>query len=107
MMVIVRRACAFSLALLLLAGGAIARAAESAALTLPDETIMAVRLPALSQFGDALRERTKLGKVVLSDERFAKLQALFEGQSDAEWKELLGHLERFSLKPDDLGTLVK
>jgi len=64
-----------------------------------------IRMPAPRAYLSALRERTKFGSVVLSEERFAKLvDAVFEF-AEVESSEIVGTLEKYGLKPDDLNQL--
>lgn len=83
-----------------------ARGAEPSSHFLPDETLAVVRMPSLEAFGASVKDRTKLGKVLFSDERIARFRQLFEGEGTEQWKELRERLERYQLKPDDLTGLM-
>jgi hypothetical protein len=77
----------------------------------PDETMLLMRIPGGSEFIDALRGQTKLGKLILSPERIEKLVDLRrqegrqEGTQDA--KGLISQaLAQIDLKGDDYLQLL-
>lgn len=103
-----RRWASVSLGFAVLASWCItARGAEPSSHFLPDETLAVVRMPSLAKFGEALRDRTKLGKVLLSQERIGRFRKLIEEEGDEEWNEFRERLERYQLKPDDAAGLLQ
>ena len=47
---------------------------------LPDETVLLARIPNGRAFFDALRQRTQLGAILLSDERFDRVMKVIREQ---------------------------
>lgn len=94
------------LLLLTTAGGA--RAADGAVpekpawRSLPAETALAVRLPQARRFVQAMRERTRFGSLLFSDDRRAQLEQLIKQSSPGQWDRLLGKLEDYNLGFKDL-----
>lgn len=72
---------------------------------LPDETVLMVRLPGGEAFLDTLRKQTKLGAVVLSQERLERAAKVIQEQSPDDWDEVREELGRVDLKPEDLKGL--
>jgi hypothetical protein len=85
---------------------AVAAAADSSALFLPDEALAVVRFPAPAEVIKTLREKTKFGTVLFSPERVAKMRELVESEGGEGWTSFLENLEKYNLKPEDgLGLL--
>ena len=74
---------------------------------LPDETALVVRLPGGAAFIDALRQQTKLGAVLLSQDRLDRAANVMVSESPEEWDELRQTLGRYDLKPEDWLDLVR
>jgi hypothetical protein len=74
---------------------------------LPDETALMLRLPSGEAFVDALRKQTKLGAVILSQERFERLVQAIYDRSPGDWDSAREALGRVDLKPDDLQGLFR
>lgn len=80
---------------------AVAAAAESSAMFLPDETLAVVRFPAPAEVIKTLREKTKFGTVLFSPDRVAKMRDLVESEGGEGWTGFLENLEKYNLKPED------
>lgn len=74
---------------------------------LPEETWAMVRAPSAPAFVDALRKQTKLGKVLLSDERLQKMVAFAQEQGKERWEEAEKALAKFDLKLSDWTKLFQ
>lgn len=74
---------------------------------LPDETALVVRLPGGAAFIDALRRQTKLGAVLLSQDRLDRAADAILSESQEGWDELRQALGRYELKPEDWQDLVR
>jgi hypothetical protein len=74
---------------------------------LPEETIAAVRVPAGHDFIDALRQRTKLGAVLLSDERIERFKAIFREHRGGEWDQMVANMRKHGFEPDDFLQLFR
>ncbi len=74
---------------------------------LPDETALMLRLPGGQAFIDTLQKQTKLGAVVLSQERFERLMQIIREQAGDDWDSMREALGRVDLKPDDLEGLFR
>jgi hypothetical protein len=83
------------------------RGAEPSSHFLPDETMAVMRMPSLAKFGETLRERTKLGRVMFAEERIARFKELIEQEGDEELKDFRERLERYELKPEDAVGLLE
>ena len=70
--------------------------------TLPEETLIAARIPGAGVFMEALRERTKLGAVVFSEERFDRIVPILEKHDSGEWRGFVDELGDYGLTPGDL-----
>lgn len=74
---------------------------------LPDETVGMLRIPGGEAFLDALRRQTKLGAVVLSQDRIERVVQIIRERSQKELEELREALGRVDLKPDDWQGLFR
>ncbi len=73
---------------------------------LPEKTTVTLRLPNARAFGKALKERTRLGRLLLSKERRARAKALVRKLSPGGLDRLTGKLEKYGIAPDDLPKLL-
>ncbi len=73
--------------------------------SLPEETVVAVRIPDGQAFVEALRE-TKFGAVMFSDQRKAAVAKVLESDNSGEWSEFQQQLEEYGLTTDDLLGLL-
>jgi hypothetical protein len=69
---------------------------------LPEETVVALRIPNGSEFAKALVTNTKLGAEMLSDKKQAAITEILELMGEEEWSEFQTKLEEFGLTTDDL-----
>lgn len=76
-------------------------------MALPEETVAMLRVPSAVAFFDALRKQTKLGSLLLSDERVQGAIEAIQSASPAEWDEVREALGRYDLKLEDLTTLLR
>jgi hypothetical protein len=74
---------------------------KPSAYALPEQTVAVIRLPDVGAYMAALRRQTRLGQVLLSDERQQKLVQLIQESNREEWGKLMAELGRFNLQPDD------
>lgn len=74
---------------------------KPSAFALPEQTVAVLRLPDMGAYVAAMRRQTRLGSVLLSDERQRKLAQLFQEANREEWGELVAGLARFNLQPED------
>lgn len=72
---------------------------------LPEETVVAVRIPNGKAVLDAIRE-TKFGKVMLTEKRKQNLIAVLEKHGDDKWSEFLAVLEEYDLTSDEIISLL-
>ena len=86
---------------------AVAPAAESLWDCLPAETIVAMRMPDNGAFLDALRARTKLGKTVLTRERYDRCLEILRQADQQQWDQMIEDLEPLGLTPAELPDLFK
>lgn len=71
---------------------------------LPTDTVFALRVPNGKAIVNALKETTKLGSVLLDDDRTLRFWELLSDQK--EWDELREKLGEYGLSPDDLSPLI-
>lgn len=75
----------------------------------PEQTVLVVRVPGGNDFFETLKKNTRLGRVMLSDERFqdfAKALAQIGGAKQRQgWEEFQKVLAAYDLKLDDLRSL--
>lgn len=76
-------------------------------MALPDETVVMLRVPSGVAFFDALRQQTKLGSLLLSDERVNRAIEAIQSASPEGWDEVREGLGRFDLKLADLSALFR
>jgi hypothetical protein len=74
---------------------------------LPDETVGMLRIPGGEAFLDALRQQTRLGAVVLSQDRIERVVQIIRERSEKELDELREALGRVDLKPEDWQGLFR
>ncbi len=72
---------------------------------LPEETVVALRIPNGQALVEALRE-TKFGEVMFSEQRKAAVTKLLESGRDGEWSEFQKQLKEYGLTTDDLLGLL-
>ncbi len=72
---------------------------------LPAETMLALRVPQPRAFAQTLRQRTRLGAVAFSDERFERIRRLLVEQAGEEWDSFQRELNRYGLSEEDLPRL--
>jgi hypothetical protein len=72
---------------------------------LPEETVVVARMPQPKEFYDAIRARTKLGAVVLKQDRLDKAMELLREQAKDSFAELEKGLGDFNLKLEDWQAL--
>lgn len=68
---------------------------------LPDDTMLAVRIPNGQAFLQALRQNSKFGAVGLSEERLGRVTELIRQQAGAAWDRMVQEMGQFGLGPDD------
>lgn len=74
---------------------------KPSAYALPEQTVAVLRLPDAGAYVAAMRRQTRLGSVLLSDERQQKMAQLIQEMNREEWGEFVARLARFNLQPDD------
>ncbi len=72
---------------------------------LPEETVVIARIPQPKEFYDAIRSRTKLGAVVLKQDRLDKVIELIREQAKEGFAEFEKGLSDFNLKLEDWQAL--
>lgn len=92
-------------ALALLAAATASAQARPAVECLPENAVLAIRIPSGRAFFEALRERTHLGQVAFDRERVAKLVEAVRSDNDEEWKQFAEGLGKLNLQPDDFSKL--
>lgn len=70
--------------------------------SLPDETLFVVRAPAPAAFWEAVKTRTKLGSILVSEQRVADLEKLVREEAKDDLDEFNKGLDRLGLTGDDL-----
>ncbi len=86
---------------LIAAGQAPGTPSKPSAYALPEQTVAVLRLPDAGAYVAAMRRQTRLGSVLLSDERQQKLAQFIQEVNREEWGALVAGLARFNLQPDD------
>jgi hypothetical protein len=76
-------------------------------MALPEETVVMLRVPSGVAFFDALRKQTKLGSLLLSDERVDRAIEAIKAASPEEWEAARQGLGRFDLKLEDLSATFR
>lgn len=100
--------CAVVGATIMAAGLLTTQAPANSLQYLPEETVAAVRVSSISNTLTMLRERTRLGAELLSDERInALVEMAKEMGDDADFDEMIKELAKVGLKPDDIKLLGK
>ncbi|MCC5828841.1 MAG: hypothetical protein JJU36_05280 [Phycisphaeraceae bacterium] len=90
----------------LLATSLLAAQSPSSWQHLPDETVLAVRVNAPNKTIELLRERTRLGAELLTDERIeGMVEKLKEMGEQADFDEMVAELAKLGLKPEDFKLL--
>ena len=69
--------------------------------SLPEETIVALRIPNGQAFAEAMRE-TKFGAILFSEQRKAALVKVLESGGSEEWSDFQKELKEYGLTTDDL-----
>ncbi len=69
--------------------------------SLPEETVVAARIPDGQAFADALRG-TKFGAVMFSEQRKTAVAKVLESDDSGEWSEFQQQLKEYGLTSDDL-----
>ncbi len=72
---------------------------------LPKQTLVAFHVPDAVGMLKELRQQTKLGKVILSQERFDGLERLIKEMDRDGWDQMTEDLGRFGLRPEDLPSI--
>ncbi len=90
--------------LLLAAAAAHAQPARSAFHALPENTVLVMRVAQPARVLSLLRERTKFGRVLLAEDRWARVADAAKQQGD-EWDRMADDLAKVGLKPEDLPGL--
>ena len=73
---------------------------------LPENTIAAVRIPHGRALADALRDNTKLGTVMFSQERIEKLKTMIKEQDPDQWEQVNQTLADYNLTMDDFPQIL-
>lgn len=74
---------------------------------LPEETVAAVRVPDLDGFLTRLRAETRLGRQILSEERFEAVFAAIQESNTEQWDEMVADLERAGFTLEELKSLSR
>jgi len=73
---------------------------------LPNETVVAVRIPDGVAFAEAIVRGTKFGAVLFSEQRQAAVMKLLESSDSGEWSEFQEQLKEYGLSLDDIVQLL-
>ncbi len=80
--------------------------APSVARRLPEQTVAMLRLPDGKAFVDTFKDRTKLGSVLLSDDRLERIGVLIREADAHGWEQFSDGLAEYGLEPGDLVQLL-
>ncbi len=73
---------------------------------LPPQTTAAIRIPNGKAFADALRNQTKLGAVMFSDDRIERFKTMIMEQDPKQWESFKSNLAKYGLGPNDFPALL-
>jgi hypothetical protein len=74
---------------------------KPSAYCLPEQTVAVVRVPDAGAYVSAMRRQTRLGSVLLSEDRLQKLLQLMQESDREGWEQWMAQLARFNLQPAD------
>ena len=74
---------------------------KPSAYCLPEQTVAVVRVPNGGAYVSAMRRQTRLGSVLLSEDRLQKLLQLMQESDREGWEQWMAQLARFNLQPAD------
>jgi len=83
-----------------------AQSATSTWECLPDETVVAVRIPNGRAFVEAFVRDTKFGAVMFSEQRKAAIAKVLESEGSGKWSEFQEQLNEYGLTTDELVGLL-